>query len=235
MTEVIAMLTNNDQTVPNAADVFLSAHAAPTNFWGFKDTGTTPENARDLASLLRNHGKTIVFESFGESESECLTAAEFAIENKCRYLIGCGFHESVVQALKGSDVLYLPTIGGRSGVPRVLYGTIEEIVSDGERVIAAGAEGVCLSMYRYQDGSAEKLANSVIASSPNTPTIVTGSINNFERLKHIRHLAPWGFTVGTAFFEEAFGTGLDWNEQIAVLHAVLAAKAIQPPTQSGMC
>ena len=221
MVKIVAMLTNNDLTIENASELFEASRHAPTQYWGFKDTGISTYTASELAKQIYDSGKTIVFESFGEKEDDCLRAAEFAIKNKCKYLIGCEYHASVVELLKGSSVSYRPTIGERSGIPRYLYGTIQEIVDDGKRVLAGGADGICLSMYRYKDGSPEELALAVQAATGQESTVIAGSINSFDRLKDVRKLNPWGFTIGSALYAQDFGKGLSWAEQISILDAVL--------------
>ena len=227
MVAVIGMLTNQDRTVSNARDVFLAAANAPTEYWGFKDTAISVEDAIALAGAMRDDGKKVVFELFAEDEADCLTAARFAIEQDCELLIGCAFHASVAALLKGSPVRYLPTFGRRSGVPRFLFGSEQEILDDALRILGGGADGLSLSMYRYRDGSPEKLALAILERVKPNPVIITGSINSFARLKAVREIQPWGLTVGTALFDEAFGSGLDWAEQIAVMQAVLD---IRPPS-----
>ena len=61
MVKIISMLTNNDLTVENAREMFEASNHAPTQYWGFKDTGITPERARDLAQLIADKGKIVVF------------------------------------------------------------------------------------------------------------------------------------------------------------------------------
>jgi len=223
MVKIIAMLTNNDLTVANARETFEASSHAPTQYWGFKDTGISMHTASELAKHIYDKGKTLVFESFGEKEDDCLRAAEFSITNNYKYLIGCQFHTSVVSLLQGSSVAYLPTIGRREGIPRYLYGSIEEVVGDGQRVLASGADGICLSMYRYKDGDPSELGSAALRAVGQRSTIISGSINTFDRLKQVRKLRPWGFTIGSALFDEAFGKGLNWHEQISVLDAVLTA------------
>ena len=36
--------------------------------------------------------------------------------------------------------------------------------------------------------------------------------NSYERLDEIKEIKPWSFTIGSAFFDHAFGQ--DFNEQI---------------------
>jgi hypothetical protein len=220
--KILAMLTKDDLTIKNAHELFEASHHAPTQYWGFKDTGISTQTAAELARYIHDRGKTIVFESFAETEDECLRAAEFAIRNQCKYLIGCEFHPSVVGLLQGSRVSYRPTIGRRAGMPRYLYGTMDEVVQAAQSVMEHGADGICLSMYRYKDGDPVELGQRVLHVAGERSTIISGSINTFERLKQVRKLRPWGFTIGSALFDETFGKGLDWPEQISVLDAVLS-------------
>lgn len=224
MTEVIAMLTRDDQTVPDAIEIFESCRKSPIRFWGFKDTPLSLEACGDIAAAMHKEGKSIVFESLNEDEEECLIAAEFAIRNRCSHLIGCAFHASVAHLLAPTGVAYYPTFGRRSGIPRMLHGTVEEILDDAQRVIKGGAAGLCLSMYRYTDGEPEALAKEILHACNTVPTVITGSINSFFRLEAIRRLSPWGFTVGSALFEQKFGADLDWTEQLVAIQNALVVQ-----------
>ncbi|WP_191563287.1 hypothetical protein [Janibacter melonis] len=205
MIELIAMLTHNDKTVDNARSVFAESVAAPTKHWGFKDTGLPADQLALLARDMKDAGKTVHFESLKEDENQCLAAAEFAIENQLDYLIGMAFHSSVAERLAEAKVGYLPTCGGRSGVPRMLHGTIDDIVGDANRV-RPQADGTTLSLYRWTDGDPGDLGKAFI-SQVQAPVVITGSINSVERMDEIAQLEPWGVTVGSALFDDVFGTG----------------------------
>lgn len=205
MTELIAMLTHDDKTVGNARAVFASAAEAPTPHWGFKDTGLPKSELALLARDMKQAGKTVHFESLEEEESSCLAAAEFAISEGLDYLIGMAYHQSVAEVLSTSGVRYFPTCGARSGVPRMLHGTIAEIVDDA-RSVRGKTDGVTLSLYRWTDGDPADLGEGFIRDVP-SPVIITGSINSEKRLDEIAQLAPWGITVGSAIFDDAFGIG----------------------------
>src|SRR6476659_9316561 len=99
MIELIAMLTHNDKTVDNARKVFAESVDAPTQHWGFKDTGLSSNELARLARDMKDAGKTVHFESLEEEERSCLAAAEFAIENGLDFLIGMAFHRSVAKLL----------------------------------------------------------------------------------------------------------------------------------------
>ena len=205
MTELIAMLTHQDKTVGNAREVFASAVEAPAEHWGFKDTGLPRSEQTLLARDMKQAGKVVHFESLEEDESACLAAARFAVSEGLDYLIGMAFHPSVSTVLADAGVRYLPTCGARSGVPRMLHGSVEEIVADA-RSVRAATDGVALSLYRWTDGDPADLGEAFIREVP-SPVVVTGSINSTDRLDEIARLAPWGITVGSAIFDDAFGAG----------------------------
>lgn len=213
MTELIAMLTHDDKTVANARAVFESAVDAPTEHWGFKDTGLPAGELALLARDMKKAGKVVHFESLEEDESACLTAARLAVDEGIDYLIGMAFHQSVADVLSGAGVRYFPTCGGRSGVPRMLHGAISEVVADAQSV-RSKADGVTLSLYRWTDGNPADLGEAFLRDVA-SPIIVTGSINSTDRLDEISRLAPWGITVGSAIFDDVFGIGsfggsLEW-------------------------
>ncbi|ANY21589.1 hypothetical protein [Gordonia terrae] len=205
MTELIAMLTHNDKTIDNAREIFAQAIDAPTKHWGFKDTGLSASDQALLAQDMKNAGKTVHFESLKEEESDCLTAAQFAVDNGLDFLIGMAFHTSVADLLSKSGVGYLPTCGGRSGIPRMLHGSIEDIVGDAKR-IRPQVDGVALSLYRWTDGEPGALGKAFVEDVEG-PVVVTGSINSTARMDEIARLSPWGITVGSALFDDVFGAG----------------------------
>lgn len=203
--KLIAMLTNHDKTVPDAVEVFENNKMTKTDCWGFKDIGIELSEAQKLVEKMKAEGKTTFMEPLVESEEECLAAAQFAIDCKFEYVIGMAFHESVAKKLMGTGIKYFPTCGRRAGIPRMLYGTHQEIIDDAKRILSYdGVEGICLSVYRYQDGDPEAMAMEFV-NSIDKPMIVTGSISNDERLEFVKNMKPWGFTIGSALFDDSFG------------------------------
>lgn len=205
MIELIAMLTHNDKTVDNAREIFAASVDAPTQHWGFKDTGLSAADLALLARDMKDAGKTVHFESLEEKETNCLAAAQFAVDNGLDYLIGMAFYPSVAKLLAEANVGYLPTCGGRSGIPRMLHGSIEDIVADATR-IRPQVDGVALSLYRWTDGDPGQLGKAFV-QEVEAPVVVTGSINSTDRMDEIARLAPWGITVGSALFDDVFGVG----------------------------
>lgn len=202
---LIAMLTNHDKTVPGGLDIFDANKGAKTNCWGFKDVGIELEDAKKLVADMKAAGKTTFLEPLIEAEEGCLDAAKFAMDCGFDYIIGTAFYPSVAKLLLGSGIRYYPTCGRRAGIPRMLYGTHQEIIDDAKRILAyEGVDGICLSVYRYADGDPEAMAMDFV-NAIDKPMIVTGSINNDERLAFVKNMKPWGFTIGSALFDDCFG------------------------------
>jgi phosphoribosylformimino-5-aminoimidazole carboxamide ribonucleotide (ProFAR) isomerase len=94
----------------------------------------------------------------------------------------------------------------------MLEGPVEEIISEAKQIEKASVDGLTLSAYRYR-GNPEELSQEFVKEIQ-IPIIITGSINNYERLDLIKSLNPWGFTVGSAFFNKDFGKNLTLAGQI---------------------
>ncbi len=211
--KLLSFLTYNDKTVPDAMEVFQQSINAPTKYWGFKDIGISPKQANDLIRAMKQAEKTTFMEAMVETEKDCMEAANFALSNEFDYLIGMEYFRSVHDSLKDKPIKFFPTCGKRSGIPRMLHGSKEEIIAHAKKIEQNGVDGLCLSAYRFTEGDPEELARDFL-NKINIPVIISGSINSFERLKMIKDLKPWGFTCGSAFFNKCFGEDLTFSEQI---------------------
>lgn len=75
---------------------------------------------------------------------------------------------------------------GRKSV--ALKGTIEEIVSDAARLIAAGVDGIDLTAYRYVDGDPLELARAVGEKIGMDKLAIAGSVGSKERMDQMARL-----------------------------------------------
>lgn len=207
MIHVIAMMTHNDQTVDGAYSHYMTNRNAKTKDWGFKDTNIVREDARKLSAAMLNDGKEVFFESLATTEEEALEAARLAVASNARYVVGMEYFTSVHKYFNEHNVKYYPTCGKRAGYPkRMLYGTIDEIIADAKRILETGVAGICLSVFRYVDGDPLELAKTFV-KEVDAPLVLTGSIDSDERLDFVKEVKPWGFTVGSALFEEGYFPG----------------------------
>ncbi len=209
---LIVMLTYNDQTVQDALKVFTEARDSLATHWGFKDIGLPHDQMKQLVDQMRRAGKTTYLEVVRYSESECMESASLAVDCGFDYLMGTVYYDSVGRFLKGKSIKYFPFCGKVSGSPSILEGSLDQIVEDGQLIARQGVDGFDLLAYRHTTDP-EGLARRFIREI-NLPVVMAGSIASYERLDRVKDLSPWGFTIGSAFFDHKFGKTFSFAEQI---------------------
>ena len=208
MINCVTMLTHNDVTVPNALEVVQNNSHADAKYWGFKDAGVTFEQAEALIQAMQAAGKYVVLEPLTFDEELANKWADLAIRYHCAAFLG-RFFKSVSDKIKTTDVLYFPPFGRRNADERLL-GTIEELKRDALDIFEQGSSGIRMSAYRWLDGNPEDLARALKEefTAHGIPFMMTGSVNDFEKLGFIKEMQPWGITVGGALFDDGkFGGG----------------------------
>ncbi len=218
--ELIVMLTHNDMTVPNAIEMFEECRGCQVQHWGFKDVGLPVDQMKELVERIKMAGKTACLEVVRYTEEECLESARLALDCGFDYLMGTLHYDSVDELLRGRPIKYMPFCGRVSGSPSVLEGAIQDIIAEAKRIAKRGVHGFDLLAYRYV-GDAEDLARRFIREV-DLPVVIAGSIGSFERLKRVKEMGPWGLTIGGAFFEQKFGEGLSFREQVDRVAACLS-------------
>ncbi|WHH60485.1 hypothetical protein [Petroclostridium sp. X23] len=211
--EMIIMLTYNDQTVKNAMEVFNECKDLPVKCWGFKDVGLPIPQMKELVAEMKKNNKTTFMEVVSYTEEECLAGAKLAIECGFDYLMGTIFYDSVFKLFENSSTKYLPFCGKVSGSPSILEGTIDEIIDEAKKMTDKGVGGFDILAYRYVQGNPEELAQRFVEETE-VPVCVAGSISSFDRLDKVKEIAPWSFTIGSAFFDKKFVPNGSFREQI---------------------
>ncbi len=201
--ELIIMLTNHDRTVPDALALFREACTLPVQYWGFKDIGLPTADMHDLVNEMKRAGKTACLEVVSLSEEAGLSGANLAVDCGVDMLMGTIYSKSIHQYLKNLNVKYFPFVGKVSGHPRVLEGSIAGIIQQIEALKTCGIDGFDLLTYRYTGNPAELLHPAVPVAKP-LPLISAGSIDSFSRIEEVLNRGAWGFTIGSAFFDQKF-------------------------------
>jgi hypothetical protein len=203
MPHFIFMLTKNDQTVPNAHEVYASIAQSSLRYIGFKDIGLPFEELVTLAKRMKADGKTVMLEVVSESREAEMRSIDAAARIGVDYLLGGRHAQDATSALKGTSIQYFPFAGHTVGHPTQLTGTADEIVEDAKRLAALpGVHGLDLLAYRFK-GDVLALTNRVV-QAVNLPVIAAGSIDCNTRVQAMRKAGVWGFTVGSAVFEGTF-------------------------------
>ena len=202
-TELIAMLTYNDRTVPDAPEIFEICKDSDVKYWGFKEDGLPLDKMKKLFGSIKACGKTAVLEVVAYTEELCMQGAQMAVDCGCDILMGTFFFDSINELCKKHGIRYMPFVGDVCGRPSVLEGDIDQIIAQAESYIEKGAYGIDLLAYRYTGDCGELIRRFV--SEVDAPVCIAGSVNSYERIDEIKKASPWAFTIGSAFFDHAFG------------------------------
>ena len=208
--KLIVMLTHNDHTVENASEIFESCKNSKAQYWGFKEKPLPISEMKSLFSRMKSCGKTTFLEVVEYDEGSGLHGAKIAKECGCDILMGTVFFDSINQFCKENNMKYMPFVGQITNRPSILEGSIEDMISEAKEYLAKGVYGFDLLGYRYT-GDPVKLNNAFVQAIE-APVCLAGSVDSYERLDEVIEANPWAFTVGSAFFDEKFGT--DFHEQI---------------------
>lgn len=197
----IFMLTRNDSTVPDAANVYEGLRGTALRYVGFKDIGATPDELAFVAEKAHADGLEVMLEVVATSRESELESLRAALEIGVDWVLGGTHAEDGVHILAGSPVKYCPFPGRIEGHPSVLLGSAGEI-AQGARDLTAlnGVFGVDLLAYRHPDEDPIALTHDVVNASAG-PVIVAGSIATAEQIRLVASAGAWGFTIGGAIFE----------------------------------
>lgn len=213
-TKLIVMLTHNDQTVKNAAEIFESAKDAPTEYWGMKDEGLEEEKMIALFKRMKECGKTTFLEIVADDKQVETESVKLAIRVGADVVTGTHYRKELHDLLNEAGIKYMPFIGQTVGIPIVIKGTVEDIVAEAVDLVSKGCYGIDAAPYRYE-GDIDRY-NRELIKNVQAPCCVAGSVNSFGRVQEVIDNGYWGFTVGSAFFENKFGSG-SFSEQISAV------------------
>ena len=214
--ELVVMLTHNDQTVPNAIEVFEAAKDSKAKFWGFKEIGLPEEKMKILVDKMKAAGKTTFLEVVDYTEEGCVEGAKIGARCGFDILMGTLYFDSVKKVAEEAGMKYMPFVGELSGRPSILGGTIEGMIEEANDLVDnKGIKGFDLLGYRFT-GDAVKL-NEEFVKQVRADVCLAGSVSSFQRLDEVKATGAWAFTIGGAFFENKFGEGLSFGEQIDVV------------------
>jgi hypothetical protein len=218
--EFIFMLTRNDQTVPDAMDVYGGIRDSGLRYVGFKDIGLPTKALAELAEAMRSDGREVFLEVVSEHAADEIRSVEASLEIGVDWLLG-GTHPD--QALAILDRIgppgtpgrprYCPFPGRVIGHPSVLEGTIEEIAGSARALTARdGVDGLDLLAYRWA-GDVPALVRAVADASAG-PVIAAGSVVSGAQIRALEAAGAWAFTIGGAIFEGRLPAGPSVREQV---------------------
>lgn len=200
--ELVVMLTHNDYTVENAAEIFSQCKDSKAHYWGMKEEGLPIEEMKALYSEMKKAGKTTVLEVVAYSEEEGMEGAKLAAECGCDILMGTMPSPRIANICHSHGIKYMPFVGKIEGRPSVLMGEIDEIVKEAQDAVASGADGIDLLGYRH--ATAPVALNNAVCGSLPGKVCIAGSVDSYTRLDEVKDAGAALFTIGGAFFENKF-------------------------------
>ncbi len=220
MFEFIFMLTRNDQTVPDALDVYGDVRDSALRYVGFKDIGLPTARLRELASAMRADGREVFLEVVSERAEDEVRSVEAALEIGVDWLLG-GTHPDEALAIldrvgppgTAGRPRYCPFPGRVVDHPSVLQGTMDEIAASARDLTARdGVHGLDLLAYRWS-GDVPALVRAVVAASSG-PVIAAGSVDSAARITALAEAGAWAYTIGGAIFDGQLPAGPSVREQV---------------------
>jgi hypothetical protein len=205
--EFIFMLTRNDQTVPDAREVYDTLRDTGLRYVGFKDIGLPPARLRELAGAMRADGREVFLEVVSERPEDELRSVH-----------------TVGPPGTAGRPRYCPFPGRVVGHPSVLEGTVDEICGSAHDLTARpGVQGLDLLAYRWS-GDVPALVRAVVGAASG-PVIAAGSVDSAERIQALTDAGAWAFTIGGAIFDRKLPAGPSVREQVECALALTAAAA----------
>ncbi|MDT5266685.1 MAG: hypothetical protein QOI90_3311 [Mycobacterium sp.] len=200
MAHFVFMLTHDDRTVDNAAEIVPTLVDVGLRYIGFKDVGADLVRRRELTSLAHDAGFEVMLEVVSTTKEAELASLRSAAEAGFDWVLG-GTHAAEGAAILPDGVRYCPFPGRVVDHPSVLLGTIEEIADDAERLTALDhVTGLDLLAYRHPTADHLALIREVVRRSSG-PVIVAGSIASIDRAVAVSEAGAWGYTIGSAIFD----------------------------------
>lgn len=200
MAHFVFMLTHDDRTVENAAELVPTLADTGLRYIGFKDVGADLARQRELVSLAHDAGFEVMLEVVSTTKEAELSSLESAAKAGFDWVLG-GTHGADTAGMLPDGVRYCPFPGRVVDHPSVLLGTIDEIAADAERLTGLDhVAGLDLLAYRHPTADILELIRAVVQRSSG-PVIVAGSIASIDRAIAVSEAGAWGYTIGSAIFD----------------------------------
>jgi hypothetical protein len=220
--EFVFMLTRDDVTVGDAADVLASLHESGLRYVGFKDIGPPLQTLAGVTAAAHEAGMEVMLEVVSTSVEDELRSLRAALDIGVDWVLGGTHAREGVAILGGAGIRYCPFPGTIEGHPSVLKGSIGAIAAHAAELTALdGVDGVDLLAYRHESEDPIALTRAV-ASAASGPVVAAGSVTSFEQITALESAGAWGFTIGSAIFANQLPGGPTVAGQVAAVLEVSA-------------
>ncbi|MGD0943924.1 MAG: 1-(5-phosphoribosyl)-5-((5-phosphoribosylamino)methylideneamino)imidazole-4-carboxamide isomerase [Acidimicrobiales bacterium] len=215
MIEFVLMLTHDDETVPNARAVYEEVRGIGLRYVGFKDVGATSEQLREIAAAAHADELEVMLEVVSLSLEHELNSIRIGCQIGVDWILGGVHPEAALEAIGSHRVRYCPFAGSVTGHPSILNGSINEIAEDAAKISnLSGVCGVDLLAYRHSDIDVGQLTRAVVDATTGI-VIAAGSVQSHKQIEVLAGAGAWGFTIGSALFEDLLPGGPGLRGQVA--------------------
>jgi hypothetical protein len=210
------MLTKNDMTVKNAVELFEEIRERGITRIGFKNVGVGYSVMREIVERARRQGIETYMEVVSTNKKEARESFEAGLKLGIGNLIGSTYPAMMSLAVlrSGKKTGRFPFIGRVWGHPNNLSGDLSQFREDIENLEWLGVDGIDLLAFRYDNDPYALLR--YVVSETKLPVIVAGSIDSVEKIRELKSIGVWGFTVGTAMIDREFSAG-SIGEQVDII------------------
>jgi tryptophan synthase alpha subunit len=201
--EFIFMLTHGDSTVSDAEEVLKQVAKTGLRYVGFKDIGSSVETRKRLVAIAHDASLEVMIELVSPDAATERLSLISAVEAGADWILGGTQVETGCDVVRGTGIKYCPFPGDVVGHPSKLQGSIT-MISDQAKDYVGRPEvyGVDLLAYRHVDVDPIDLIGAISAQCAPAPVVVAGSIRTDEQIRAISAAGAWGFTIGSAIFDE---------------------------------
>ena len=210
------MLTKDDMTVKNAVELYEEIRERGITRIGFKNVGVDYSVMKEIVERAGRHGLETYMEVVSTNKKEARDSFEAGLKLGIGNLIGSTYPAMMSFAVmrSGRKTRRFPFIGRVWGHPNNLSGNFSQFREDIDNLEWLGVEGIDLLAFRY-DSDPYSLLRYVVGETK-LPVIVAGSIDSVEKIRELKSIGVWGFTVGTAMIDREFSGG-SIGEQVDII------------------
>jgi sugar phosphate isomerase/epimerase len=218
--EFVFMLTHDDVTVGDAAEVLATLRDSGLRYVGFKDVGLPADALAAVTEAAHASGMQVILEVVSVTAEDELRSLRAAPAIGVDWVLGGTHATQGCAILAGTGIRYCPFPGTVVGHPSELRGSIREIADDAARLTAMdGVHGLDLLAYRHRGADPVALTRAVVEAAEG-PVIAAGSVASLQQIAALESAGAWGFTIGGAIFEGRLPGGPSVAGQVS---AVLSA------------
>jgi len=201
--DFIFMLTRNDRTIEDAAQMIDAVCDLGVRHIGFKDVGVPRATMQELVARIRQRGGTCYLEVVSTTPNAVTQSLETGRALGVDRILG-GTDLGEARRILGNLAAYFPFPGIPVGHPTRLEGSSALVADHCARSCAAGCGGVDLLAYRATQADPLDLVRAARQALAGRVLIVAGSVHSERQIHALAQAGADAFTIGSAVFDGSF-------------------------------